>query len=458
MGKAARRSSSKSKKTIKKGTKAKSNRRRTKPANGENDDVVPEIDEYGKLYKSSRFKGYLTICMASIINLHAASSSSDPINVRSVPASSVQKAYAKVVCLVSAVITGLLVLIHLDRWFFRTFWKKYFGSSKSYVELGIDIFLVLWWFLAAIIQTSARGIAGDGREQYNLYYSTWICLWASVWVLERKMVDYDLPTIRGFVTSWPYRAPGWIAILFFSFFTLFWYVDLFVTTYNQRQELPDQLRVLWKDIPKSQYLWLLFVACSTLFPSAVFIFLEIVRESSDDVKGSLETVAEGFFLAMLTLGWVPSVIIVTTPGGFASQLGNAYFWTWGTTIFVMETFLWFIHDSRGNVQRAILQKEKEYKEHQKKVLQESQSKLGHHENHDDEHTSALESGLKSEFDESSHDSPGQFFNSSRGEEEITLQMQDQEPSDVDVNTEEYERHMKTKNRKEYFNSLEDILE
>lgn len=264
-------------KGTKRGTKSKSARRRKKQTNGGVDDHIQEAEESIKLYKSPRFKGYLTISLASIINYHAAAGSTDPINVRLVPASDLQQAYAKTVSLVSAVITSVLVLAHLDRWFFGSFWIRYFDNSKSYAELGITIFLILWWFLAAVIQTSVRGIAGDGKEQYNLYYSTWVCLWTSVWVLERKMIDFDLPTIRGFVTSWPYRAPGWIAIFFCSFFTLFWYVDLFANTYNKRDDLPDSLRVYWEDINKSQYLWLLFVASITLLPSAIFIFLEVRR-------------------------------------------------------------------------------------------------------------------------------------------------------------------------------------
>lgn len=186
-----------------------------------------------------------------------------------------------------------------------------------------------------------------------------------------------------------------------------------------------------------------------------------MRESSDDVKGSLETVAEAFCLSLLTLGWVPSVIVVTTPGGFASQLGNAYFWTWGTTIFVMETFLWFIHDSRGNVQRAILEKENEYKEHKAKVLQESLRKHGGG-NTDQELASITEDAPKSEFDDSSHDldlrEEATSYYGGRQEDVVVDGIHEKESNGVDEDSVEYERHMKMENRKEYFNSLDDILE
>ncbi|CAJ1968936.1 unnamed protein product [Cylindrotheca closterium] len=443
----------------------KSSRKRKKQ-NESGDEVATETEEVVKLYKSPRFNGYLTISLASIINYHSAEGSTDPIEVRLVPASDLQQAYAKTVSLVSAIITGVLVVIHIDRWFLRSFWIKFFGPSKRYFELGIILFLLLWWFLAVIIQTSFRGIAGDGKAQYNLYYSTWVCLLTTVGILERKMVDFDLPTIRSFVTSWPYRAPGWISIFFFSFFTMFWYVDLFANTFNQRDTLPDNLRLYWEDIPKSQYLWLLFISSFTLLPCAIFVFLEIVRESSEDVKGSLETIAEGFFLALLTCGWIPSVIIVTTPGGFASQLGNAYFWTWGTTICVLDTFLWFIHDSRGNVQRALMEKEKEYKQHQEKVLKESQQK--HVEVVDPDITSASDEPLQSEFDDSSDEhvpkkTKGRiFFAESDAEdddvERMPIEREDDGNGNIDSDSVEHERRLQEANRKAYFNSLDDILE
>lgn len=455
-----------SKSGAKKSTKSS---RKRKKQNESGDEVPTETEEPIKLYKSPRFNGYLTIFLASIINYHSAEGSTEPIEVRLVPASDLQQAYAKTVSLVSAVITGVLVMIHVDRWFQRSFWIKFFGPSKSYFELGIIMFLLLWWFLATVIQTSVHGIAGDGKAQYNLYYSTWVCLLTSVSVLERKMVDFDLPTFRSFVTSWPYRAPGWISIFFFSFFTMFWYVDLFANTYNHRDTLPDNLRLYWEDIPKSQYLWLLFISSFTLLPCAIFVFLEIVRESSENVKGSLERIAEGFSLALLTFGWILSVIIVTTPGGFASQLGNAYFWTWGTTICVLDTFLWFIHDSRGNVQQALMEKEKEYKQHQESVLKASQQMHAEAaEVPDPELTSASEEPMESEFDESSDEhvpkkTTGRvFFTPSDPEDDeiqrVVFERADGVDGSIDKDSVEYERRLQETNRNEYFNSLDDILE
>ena len=185
------------------------------------------------------------------------------------------------------------------------------------------------------------------------------------------MEDYGWSSFRGFITSWPYRAPGWIAIWLSCFFTLFWYLDLFLNTAQDDGRIPETLRPFYQTIPRSQYQWLLFVAAFTLLPSSVFIFAEIFRESNDDVKSQLETILEGFVLLLLSIGWIPSVIVATTPGGFASLVGNAYFFTWMTTVFVMETSLWFIHDFRGSVHKALEEKEQEYRRHQQLVLERS---------------------------------------------------------------------------------------
>jgi hypothetical protein len=127
----------------------------------------------------------------------------------------------------------------------------------------------------------------------------------------------------------------------------------------------------------------------------------------------------------------------------------------------METFLWFIHDSRGNVQRAILAKENEYEEHKAKVLQESLRKHGGG-NTDLELTSTTEDAPKAEFDDSSHDldlreEATRYY--SGGQEDVVVDgIHEKESDGVDEDSVEHERHMKMENRKEYFNSLDDILE
>lgn len=414
------------------------------------------------LYKSRRFKGYLTVFLASIINFNAAKLSDAPIDVTAVPANNAQKAYAQAVAILSAIITGLLVLIHLDRYspLEESLWRPAFSSPDAKFETILIMFLVIWWGVAAVVQTSVRGIAGDGKEQYNMYYSTWVCCWTCLWIAERKLVDKGYPTLKSFVTSWPYRAPGWIAIFCLDFFTLWWYVDLWNNTKQHPERVPEQLEEFYKPIPRSQYQWLLFVAAFTLLPSAIFIIVEILRgaaeeettvqqatsptntrrnraESTSSFKSSSsntaamvirqqsqsrqpekksgETILEGFCLLCLTLGWIPSVIVATTPGGFASLVGNAYFSTWATTVFVLETFLWFIHDWRQGVHTALKEKEWEYRQHQRQVLEETLQKVHGRTSLTDE----IDDDDEEEYDEPPSNvlGRGQYYNEDDDEEE-----------------------------------------
>ena len=116
-----------------------------------------------KLYKSRRFKGYLTIFLASLINVNAAVLSDAPIFSTTVPASPTQKRYAQTVGIISCIITACMVVCHLDRYSpMQKVWAVLF-SATGRVETGIIVFLCLWWAVATVVQTTARGIAGDGK-------------------------------------------------------------------------------------------------------------------------------------------------------------------------------------------------------------------------------------------------------------------------------------------------------
>ena len=434
------------------------------------------------LISSRRFKGYLTILLASIINYNAAVVSDEPIDISAVPAEPSQAKYAMSVALLSAIVTGVVVVIHMDRYspLEDSLWRPAF-SPTSKVESILIVLLFTWWSVATIVQTSVGGIAGDGKEQYNLYYSVWACWWTCLWVAERKLVDLGYPTVRTFVTGWPHRAPGWIAIFITDFFTLWWYVDAFRNIELHPERIPEQLVPFYEHIPRSQYQWLIFIAAFTLLPSAIFIVAEIVRAggsgggdeetvsvlpstaaiptttttTTDTVttvpatqkrrrrpknnlssaiaatidsgqrafsssgnapsmtlqrqktqptfrqpeKKSGETIFEGFCLLCLGICWIISVIVATTPGGFASQVGNSYFSTWITTAFVLDTGLWFVHDWRKRVHQSLEEKELEYRRHQQQVLQATLQKLQLHHHHHLHVGGGASSTGEGEFDE-----------------------------------------------------------
>jgi hypothetical protein len=156
-----------------------------------------------------------------------------------------------------------------------------------------------------------------------------------------------------------------------------WYVDL----WQNHEELDPQADVTvirksisehFAGVSEGQWQWLIIIAVFTILPAIVFVLIELFRETKADgssaVKTRTETVAEGICFLILVLAWIPTVMIATTPGGAASLVGNAYFFTWLLTIFVFEGFIWYIHDKRKETHYALKEKEEEYRNQQMKVL------------------------------------------------------------------------------------------
>ena len=93
--------------------------------------------------------------------------------------------------------------------------------------------------------------------------------------------------------------------------------------------------------------WQIIITVFTIAPSIFFLATELFREtkigSDSHEKGKCENLVEGIILLLLVLAWIPTVLIVTTPGGAASMIGNAYFFTWLLVIFIIETAVWHVH-------------------------------------------------------------------------------------------------------------------
>lgn len=356
-----------------------------------------------KLYKSTRLKGYITLLLASAINYSSATQSDSAILNSAVPASQTQKNYSMSVSMVTMILSIFIVLVHLDRSPLKKYWNKAF-QPKSKIELGFILFFVVWWVVATWIQTSVRGIAGTGKGQYNLYFSTWACCWTSIWTFERWIVASGMASFKDFLAEWPNRAPSWIATLILSFCTLLCFLDLFLNWQD-----PGSSKVLQEQLSQvgnSQWEWLLFVASITIPCALGFVAVEIFREQGpegDQDKSQWENILEGCILLLLVLGWIPSVMVATTPGGIASLVGNAYFFTWATTVFVMETFVWWIHDWRKRIHLILQHQQEEYEKIQEKVLEKSEAALLHDSDGDLSVTQVETSEKDSTRDDSSGD-------------------------------------------------------
>ena len=133
------------------------------------------------------------------------------------------------VSLISLVLSTITTYGHLDPipCMQRNVWNKLFGKPRGKVELLLIGFLVLWWSVAVGLETTVQGVAGDGKQQYSLYYAAWTsCLVSYYWILEKYLMDAGWSSFQSFIASWPYRAPAWICITIFSLFTFIWYMDL----------------------------------------------------------------------------------------------------------------------------------------------------------------------------------------------------------------------------------------
>jgi hypothetical protein len=119
-----------------------------------------------------------------------------------------------------------------------------------------------------------------------------------------------------------------------------------------------------------------------MLPSIGFVLVEIFRETKPgedkNTKPEWEIIMEGFVLLILFVIWIPSVIIATTPGGAASLVGNAYFFVWSSTVFVVDTCVWWIHDWRRRVLTIIKDQERAYRNIQLDVLERSKLELEMH--------------------------------------------------------------------------------
>ena len=132
---------------------------------------------------------------------------------------------------------------------------------------------------------------------------------------------------------------------------------------------------LFEGVSSGHWQWLISVAVLTALAAAFFILIELFRETqrdwSNQVKGRGENILEGLCFGTLVLAWMPTVVFATAPGGPASLIGNAYFFTWLCSIFVFEGLVWFIHDMRKDLHRALKEKEDEYRRRQRQVLEET---------------------------------------------------------------------------------------
>ena len=190
-----------------------------------------------------------------------------------------------------SIITGIILLCHFDFCtpMRKTVWPKAFGAHGK-IELWILLFFTFFWCISVWFNTTIRGPGGEGKEQYNLYFSSWLCLWASMWTLERWCTCTGRASFERFVKSWPNRCPMWIITFIWSFADFLFVLDTFRNWEEGAQYAPYVLK-LYSDVKQAEWTLLFFVTCLTFVSSFAWVLAEIFRENVnnvDNVKSDVE--------------------------------------------------------------------------------------------------------------------------------------------------------------------------
>lgn len=285
--------------------------------NKENDgDESPTVP----LIQSSRMKGYILLLVSASLNLSSLykihsqkeedllkrdelgsinwcmvlddiSSFFDFVVMKKQTDDLVSLRYGIAAACMTVIISCFVVLCHFDLCtiFRRTLWSKMFGPNK-WVELIILSFLVILWLVTVWFNTAIRGVAGEGNDQYNIYFTSWLCLWTTFWTLERWFVASGKSSFESFVRSWPNRTPAWICCFIFSFADFLFVLD---AQRNWQVGTLDTPYIYEMFAGVSYNEWAFFQACTiTLFiVSLIWILAEIFRKNTGDEdakKGDVE--------------------------------------------------------------------------------------------------------------------------------------------------------------------------
>ena len=139
--------------------------------------------------------------------------------------------------------------------------------------------------------------------------------------------------------------------------------------YHDRLDKPETQHLFskYENVNDAQWPWLLFACIFSFLIALGFSLIELFRREEihlENTKSTCESVMEGLCLVLLVMIWVPSVAISTSENGISSSVGNSYFFTWGSTVLVIQTCISWLQDWRRGVHEEILRQAREYKESQ----------------------------------------------------------------------------------------------
>ncbi|KAL7531553.1 hypothetical protein ACHAXR_006752 [Thalassiosira sp. AJA248-18] len=276
---------------------------------GENENGSDDDNSFSSppapLHHSSRLKGYITLLVSALYNYMAAAAKHHGAEVKflttlcidfddlkhntDIPTGTTTSSRLKfsMACsMITVIITCAIILCHFDFCtpLRKSVWPKWFGAPSK-VELCILLFLNFFWFISAWFNTTIRGPGGEGNDQYNLYFSSWLCCWTSVWTLTRWCTASGRASFVSFVLSWPNRCPLWIVTFILSLADFLFTLDTY-RNWDEGTDFNPYVYRLYSEVDQAQWTLLLFVTCVTFTLSLAWVLAEIFRESRTNVENT----------------------------------------------------------------------------------------------------------------------------------------------------------------------------
>ncbi|KAL3777097.1 hypothetical protein ACHAWO_010469 [Cyclotella atomus] len=362
---------------------------------GRDDEDSLQTNQAPPLYESPRLKGYITLLSSSVYNYISAKDqtliSGEPVDwclaqydlslLTDDPRPNAARIrYAMTAAVITIMITCAVIFIHFISFtgIGNKLWLKMFGRNGK-AELYIASFLTFLWIITTWSNTSIRGPAGY-KDNYNLYWSTWICCFTSFWILEA----WSTSTGRASsvfqyqqTVSLPPQGPMWIVTFILAFTDFVFALDASRNWEDGLEGYP-YTRKYFSRVRNAEWVLLIFVTAATFACSLAWVLAEIFRENKTNrmnTKSDQENHVEGIMIHLLTAIWVPTVFIVTVPGGAASLLGNMYFTTWSCSFAVVGLLVWWQRQWREGIFEMIEEQQHEYDKARRAIRRREEKRL-----------------------------------------------------------------------------------
>jgi hypothetical protein len=222
----------------------------------------------------------------------------------------------------------LVMVAHLDTVLFPKLWKSVFQDGSRH-ERNLLYFLILFWSAALHICTSTFSV---GYVQANVYFTCWICFFATCFNLDVWRASANLPTIG---SQKPRRETtrNWAWTCIFSLTTTLALADV----YSNRDKLVFYVKGEVFNPPRTEWIRGMSLTFGTCMLSAAVILANATLDFSYQITVCSTELfildwkfCEGFVIFGILGIWGWMTDRYTGVSGALNGPGNAYFGVWCT--------------------------------------------------------------------------------------------------------------------------------